>query len=196
MPPTPLLGNDVVDLAVAGKAGDARFLGRVFTPAERAWLSRSPQPDLALWRLWAAKEAAYKAWSRGNPALVFAPSRYEVSPGTAQVLGPDGACGVEWQEGPGWVHCLAHDGGARILWRVEALEDVSAESRGVRSLAGRLLAEVGFEGARIVRLETEDPGRWGPPQVVLDGRVLEGVRVSLSHDGRWGAVALAVPGGA
>lgn len=191
MPPIPLLGNDVVDLAepgVAGKAGDSRFLDRVFTAAEQEWISASPRPDHALWRLWAAKEAAYKARARQVPGLLFAHSRFEVDPEAGHVRTPAGACPVEWHEGPGWVHCLAREGAVRLRWRVEALE--GPPSPGVRTLAARLLAEVGLAGARIERDEIA-PGRLGPPQVVLRGRILEEVLVSLSHDGRWGAVGLA-----
>ena len=66
------LGNDIVDLADrrhVGKAGDHRFLQRVFTPKEQETILESLDPDHTLWLLWAAKESAFKTVSKflGTP---------------------------------------------------------------------------------------------------------------------------------
>jgi phosphopantetheinyl transferase (holo-ACP synthase) len=62
-----VVGNDVVDMLdprLRGKPEDARFVERVLSPSERHLLDASADPDLELWCLWAAKEAAYKAVSK------------------------------------------------------------------------------------------------------------------------------------
>jgi len=72
-PPLRSVGTDIVDLAdprCAEKAGDARFLVRVLTEAERNAVAAAPREggpgrgvspaDLLLWRIWALKEAAFK----------------------------------------------------------------------------------------------------------------------------------------
>jgi len=69
-----VLGNDVVDLEdrrSGGKATDVGFVTRVLSDGERAGLARSDDPDLELWSLWAAKEAAFKVVSklRGKPPV-------------------------------------------------------------------------------------------------------------------------------
>ena len=66
------LGNDIVDLVDrrhAGKAGDQRFLERVFTLEEQRTIRASQDPDHTLWILWASKEAAFKTISKsmGTP---------------------------------------------------------------------------------------------------------------------------------
>jgi phosphopantetheinyl transferase (holo-ACP synthase) len=61
------VGNDVVDLSrvrVRGKSGDDRFVSRVLAPEEHSALTEATDPDLELWCLWAAKEAAYKIASK------------------------------------------------------------------------------------------------------------------------------------
>ena len=78
----PGVGNDVVDLKEPdnrGKSGDDRFLARVFTAEEREQIAQAAAPDTLLWSLWAAKEAAYKAVSGGDPGAVCSiPRRYPV----------------------------------------------------------------------------------------------------------------------
>lgn len=83
MTPDVLIGNDVVDLVeprTVGKAGDRRFVDRVLAAREREGLASAGDPDLELWSLWAAKEAAYKAVSklRGEPP-VFEHAAFVVS---------------------------------------------------------------------------------------------------------------------
>ena len=61
------LGNDIVDLADprhTGKAGDDRFLKRVFSAEEQEDIRSSANPDRALWIRWAGKEAAFKTISK------------------------------------------------------------------------------------------------------------------------------------
>jgi len=73
------VGNDIVDRKspeAAGKAGDRRFLQKALTPLEQEAVAGAPDPDLALWSLWAAKEAAYKAVSKSFPEISAAPRRY------------------------------------------------------------------------------------------------------------------------
>jgi phosphopantetheinyl transferase (holo-ACP synthase) len=80
------IGNDLVDLGARearGKAEDRRFLNRVFTEPEKAWILRSPEPDLTLWICWTAKEAAFKVARKLRPAAVFAHRAYEVRAGDA-----------------------------------------------------------------------------------------------------------------
>ena len=78
MPP---VGNDVVDLKHPenqGKSKDNRFLDRVFIGKERDRIAGAACPDKLLWALWAAKEAAFKVVSRGEPTACSTPRRYEI----------------------------------------------------------------------------------------------------------------------
>lgn len=128
-----MIGNDLVDLRAreaAGKAGDSRFVARVFTAREAELIARSASPDAALWMLWAAKEAAYKVAKKLRPDVIFAHSRYEVTldeaaltagagarsvlrAGRVRLQGLEGLDGavfpVEWRLSPTFVHCIAMD---------------------------------------------------------------------------------------
>lgn len=81
MAPMVLVGNDVVDLSnprVRGRSGDERFVSRILDASERPSLQARTDPDLELWCLWAAKEAAYKVAAkmrRRPPAFAHAAFR-------------------------------------------------------------------------------------------------------------------------
>jgi len=77
-----MVGNDVVDLRdrdVDPKTLDPRFDRRVFSRDERRTINASAEPVRQRWRLWAAKEAAYKLLRRLEPAIAFSPVRLLVS---------------------------------------------------------------------------------------------------------------------
>src|SRR4029453_11561642 len=103
----------VVDFAASeARAGAAhpRFDARVFACSEREALLRSDAPPGLPWILWAAKEAAYKAVKRADPATVFSPRRFVVARlggAAARVVfahrAPDGTPDLR----PGDVHAIA-----------------------------------------------------------------------------------------
>lgn len=77
------VGIDVVDCferRMRGKAGDDRFVARVFSPDEAKRIRSAHDPDLLLWLMWAAKEAVFKAETvaLGEPP-VFDHSTFVVS---------------------------------------------------------------------------------------------------------------------
>jgi phosphopantetheine--protein transferase-like protein len=198
------VGNDIVDLAAPGnlgKSGDGRFLGRVFTAEERAFIAGSARPDTLLWALWAAKEAAYKAVSRGDPAVCSIPRQYRVVLDrgnaertvallTGKVITPRGELALRIALTADWVHALAAESGAaleRLCQRVDDLDGAGDPSAFVRKTLLREIAR--FLGCAACDLSViKDPGGLGTPRVLFRGRVLT-AEVSLSHDGRFAAFA-------
>lgn len=118
------VGVDVVDLAdprCAGKAADERFLARVLAEDERAGVALAAgDPDRALWRLWSAKEAAYKVISKlrgAPPPFVHASYRVQsagerLQPGFGRVTWEDLAVRVHWHEADGRIAALGWNGPA------------------------------------------------------------------------------------
>jgi len=79
----PFVGVDVVDLTdprARDRSRDTRFLDRVFSPLERERIRSADDPALEVWILWAAKEAAFKVFSKLHGELpVFRHAAYEVT---------------------------------------------------------------------------------------------------------------------
>ena len=193
------LGNDVVDLAdPETRLADLhpRWVERVFTPRERAALEASPSRHRLHWALWAAKESAYKARKRLDPQAVFSPRAFEVElqalPAAAgvavgRVLHRGEAFSLEVRLEDAFVHAVATapgEAGDRRLSRVE-------RARGTPGLAARELAAdalgdaLGLDRAGF-RLAGRAPVARHPQHPV-------DVEVSLSHHGRFVALACRLP---
>jgi hypothetical protein len=203
------LGNDIVDLKTAharGKAGDARFIARVFTSAEQEAILRSAHPDALLWTFWAAKEAAYKAVSKTAPGISSAPGRYPVTidlqqwPDTTSgfVKTPGGTALIRIFCSTEWIHCIASaDGSPDLPDIVYGLKKIAPDGNPVsvresaaarNAAAGRIASflDISPNDIRILR-ETSPLGQ-GPPKVNIKGKRAP-IDISLSHDGRFAAYA-------
>jgi hypothetical protein len=113
------VGVDVVDLAdprCQGKHEDERFIGRILGGAERDRLERSEDRATVLWRLWAAKEAAFKVATKvrgAAPPFVHAAFRVEpvdATPGFGFVEWEDQRIRVHWHQEPGRVGVVGWNG--------------------------------------------------------------------------------------
>ena len=62
-----MIGNDIVDLALAQKESNWQrkgFLDKIFTKNEQSLISNSKNPEIMVWNLWTRKEAGYKIYNR------------------------------------------------------------------------------------------------------------------------------------
>jgi hypothetical protein len=185
-----MLGNDVVDLAERdGPERHPRYDARAFGAAERRLLAREAAPERLRQLLWAAKESAFKALRRLDPATIFSPRRFAVELDATlrgRVRTPFGEVFIRGRVDGDCVHVVATDRenpGAALLQGVARSSDPDS-SRAVRTLA---IAEL---SARLSRA----PGElWierlnRTPVLRLRGRSSPAV-LSLSHHGRFVAWA-------
>jgi hypothetical protein len=202
------VGVDVVDVRdrrCVGKTRDTRFLSRVLNDVERHALANSPDPDAALWRLWSAKEAAFKVVSkvRGTPpAFVHAAFRVDLpGPLTKNALGSveweEISVFIQWHEMPGRVAALAWNGmgtDVSLEWGWGAAADLDPEPTApmealLLKLSERERPPLGVDEARIEVACGEGPKGRVPPEALIDGREAP-ADVSLSHHGKWLAWAI------
>lgn len=77
-----MIGNDIVDLALAQKESNWRrkgFIDKIFTDEEKKLIYKSPDPELMVWNLWSRKEAAYKIYNRYSKVSAYIPHLIECS---------------------------------------------------------------------------------------------------------------------
>ena len=208
-------GNDIVDLdtpEARGKSGDARFMERVLTTRERQAIERSTCPDRLLWAFWAARETAYKAVNKRYPSVSSAPGRYEVQleddaesdsgvhPLRGIVHTPKGPVPVRVMFHPDYVHCIGGYPWSGNLdsmeWGVGAIDETSEsvserESRSSRQLAASRIADIlHCDPQDIVISKQNHHSKTGPPKIYVKGKPAY-MDISLSHDGRFAAFAVA-----
>ena len=229
------IGNDIVDLnhpGNRGKSRDRRFVSRAFTPEERERIDSAGAPDAALWMLWAAKEAAFKAAVKRRQGISFIPRMYSVALDDPSYSGDRGegnphgismASGIEEERsaahcgvvmtpaGPvelscfrsaGHVHCIAVMNGAyRAAQSDSGVQAVARELTGpvdpssaLRLETVHYLASALRVSPYFIRIRREKAcAGYGPPRVYMEGRPAD-IDISLSHDGRYIAFAVHLPG--
>jgi phosphopantetheinyl transferase (holo-ACP synthase) len=75
-----MIGNDIVDLALARKESNWKrngFLDKIFTKKEQMLISNSEDPEVMVWNLWSRKEAAYKVYNRKTQIRGYFPLQLE-----------------------------------------------------------------------------------------------------------------------
>jgi phosphopantetheinyl transferase (holo-ACP synthase) len=195
-----MVGNDVVDLSDPEAKPETlhpRFDERVFSQSERLALSASADPGRERWRLWAAKEAAFKLARKLDSRTCFSPSRFVAkreSERYAVALSGGARFQVRLVEEDCGVHAVALPEGvdlARVAHEMTSFaadapdaRDPEGPSRAVRRLACRRVGElIGVDPAD---LEVRKEGRI--PKLFLAGEPLA-FDLSLSHHGRLVAFA-------
>lgn len=192
-----LLGNDIVDLQEARKTSNwqrPRYLEKIFTPKEQAWIQQANQADRWVWMLWSAKESAYKLSRQLGAERAYAPKRLEIRDWTQedatnyrlQVLTEQAELTVHTTLSHTFVHSVALiDENANWQAEILNLSGTHGEQRKqLREQVCKCVAEadsrVGVEIYRIVKNESEIPQLW-LGETKLD------IVLSLSHHGRYGA---------
>ncbi len=75
-----MIGNDIVDLALARKESNWRrkgFLDKIFTKNEQLSILNSDTPEIMVWNLWSRKEATYKIYNRKTKIRGYFPLQLE-----------------------------------------------------------------------------------------------------------------------
>lgn len=75
-----MIGNDVVDLALARKESNWKrkgYLDKIFTKKEQLLILNSENPENMVWNLWSRKEAAYKIYNRQTQIRGYFPLQLE-----------------------------------------------------------------------------------------------------------------------
>lgn len=73
-----MIGNDIVCLSTANQSkhvGSNCFLNKVFTDEEQELIANSCYANISIWKLWAAKESAYKLFVQQGLQPEFAPKK-------------------------------------------------------------------------------------------------------------------------
>lgn len=201
------MGIDIVDLSdewAKSKVNDPRFLARVFTQPEQKLIHESKKPVLTLWQLWAAKEAAYKAFCAKVDHVVFEHRKFEVKKLEAKqgrVAYRRQSVFVSWKNSPQHVVavCILNKNFRNIrtkIW-IEKIWDKEPsrqrQSQDIRIWAKRNLESSGIKNFKISPASLNSNRLSGPPFLIeSDSSRSKHRSISFSHDGCFAAMAYAI----
>jgi hypothetical protein len=162
------------------------------------WVQTANDPDIALWRFWAAKETAYKVIRKHSGEASFSPRQWPVLlwetrqglyEGTVVVSGgreiffsclSDEHC----------LHCVGSDDADVLRKSIKGVAFISEDRRSDPSWYGRqcliksIAEQCSFERRQIAVRRKKKNGELQPPQLYIANRK-SSMDISLSHDGRW-----------
>jgi phosphopantetheinyl transferase (holo-ACP synthase) len=78
-----MVGNDIVDLNFAkmnSRWEEQRFLDKLFTDDEQAFIKKDDFRFQNIWQLWSMKESAYKIAARTKKVQIFNPKSFHCKP--------------------------------------------------------------------------------------------------------------------
>jgi len=175
-----IIGNDIIDLSIALKKpriSDPRFLSKIFAEEELEQLRTSHNPELAIWIMWAMKEAAYKAHQRifkKPPSLN--PTTYRCNLEERCVLKADSCYPVKWEITLDHIYCYSSDQHlhhAQFPFKISYKNDIINEVAKVTTFSSNAIAL--------------HKNATGVPSIIFEG-CKEPIPISITHHGRFAAI--------
>lgn len=161
-----MIGNDIVDLALAQKESNWKrsgFLNKIFTSREQLLIGDAVNRDVMVWNLWTRKEAAYKIYNRETGIRGYFPLQLE--------------CEYENQ-----------NSGTVIINNYTYLTKTTICNDCIYTIA--VTEKAYFKQIKILDSETKISKRKGIP-FLTDDFVKNEIPVSISHHGRfWKGISL------
>jgi phosphopantetheinyl transferase len=200
------VGNDLVDIKRTERH-HPRFAQRVSSVRELDVIAKmGPSDPQLIWKMWAAKEASYKALKRIRPEIIFSPRNFEIDfdTDTAFVREVGETLYLKVFTHKDWVYCSASTlKAARVVNYVASRSDIAKNetaftdfspslaehSKQVRMLA-RLAAGKAFSVAPN-SIQVVDPAEGKAPSLAVGKE--KTIPISLTHHGEYLGVAWIVP---
>lgn len=192
-----LLGNDIIDLNDEKRDPVLRdkFINRICTEREKESICAAD--NVTLLSFWAAKEAAYKAFSRYDASIIFSPREFIAASNLKVISYRNHDLPLEIEAGGKYIHALCYsdamDRNRICHWvnnngddkanhpisplSLSALVRLQLKSGVMSTLADISLADIDIRQNNIVQGKKEAP--------VLHRRNGSSMIVSLSHQGNY-----------
>ncbi|NNK71893.1 MAG: 4-phosphopantetheinyl transferase family protein [Flavobacteriaceae bacterium] len=186
-----MVGNDIVDISEAKSRSDwqrPRYLDKLFTTQEQAYIHKSEDSFRTVWRLWTMKEAAYKLHTQLNPGRFYNPRAFEctIAGNSGQVVFNDHRYFVATRITSDYILSEARLESNNLISKVIVFETDDCQEQGeyLKAKALELVADAQDVPVEDLRLETSD---YGIPKIIYNSKVIS---LSLTHHGHFGAFAI------
>ncbi|NRB59648.1 MAG: 4-phosphopantetheinyl transferase family protein [Winogradskyella sp.] len=184
-----MLGNDIVDVELANIQSNwrrPRYLDKLFTTEEHNYIKSSSNASTMVWTLWSMKEAAYKLYTQLRPSRFYNPKSFVCHlKDHNEVIYKDFHCYVNTEITSNYILSEASFECSEISSKIIQFEIHVSQNQ------SEFLQEQLFKVLNDV-LQIDKKGFifqkdcFGIPKVTFDNKE---INVSLSHHGRFGAIA-------
>ena len=185
-----MVGNDIIDIQLATSQSNwqrPRYLDKLFTTSEQELIRSSDNATHMVWRLWSMKEAAYKLYTQLNPSRFYNPKAFKCFiVDTSYVRYKSFRCEVNTQHTKDYIISVARLDNRQPLFNVIEFREPShtAISLATQKQVIQLFSNQNNCAPKEV---TFIKSEFGIPFIQYKS---ERYNVSLSHHGRFGAVAI------
>lgn len=195
-----MIGNDIIDLKEVSESSRTRrqrFLNKVFTIDEQAFLLTQNDINGSIWLLWSMKESAWKAHYRNSSIRLFSPKLMQCKAQYCSIEGDfvSGIVSVEkkqYQTFSLWkndlIHTTANSTAVPIehdFFRMAAVSSKGQSAQVRNKVCQTISSHLGYSLNAI----SIGYSNHGVPQVIVNG-VNSNIKLSISHHGRFGAYAI------
>jgi phosphopantetheinyl transferase (holo-ACP synthase) len=175
------LGNDIVDIAFTAEH-NPRFVDRIISPLEKSLFPPLTLNDPLLWKLWAAKEAAYKAIKQ-KLDIPFHHREFLVNSTLSSVSYHEQTLQLSVMQNGDFVFAVVSDLSAEQIHSRFATfaQEPTADQQSQKARA--MLLELAAESLQLPEAELSLQSDARIPRICYQGQRLN-VPVSLTHHGR------------
>lgn len=194
-----MIGNDIVDLALAKAESDwrrPRFLDKIFTPKEQRYIYESPQPDKIVWLFWSMKESAYKLHVQLYKKRFYSPKKFTCSllnlnekESYGRVVSDDFACYTQSEISDLYVYTISRlEKNKAYLSQTFILKNSKYKTQHAKVYKRVIaqFAELFLKPSDQINLKKNDHGI---PRIYIKKEKLN-IAVSMTHHGNYSAFAI------
>jgi phosphopantetheinyl transferase (holo-ACP synthase) len=189
-----VIGNDIIDLNVAGKNSrwqEQRFLDKLFTQQEQEFILNDDLIYQNIWFLWSMKESAYKIHTRNLKSSNFNPKSYNCAI-TSKTIGTvsfdNHTVNTTTKYNSDIIYTTAHFKDTYCITKYLSLEGPSPvdKSQQLRKKAIQTFADMKSISEVMISIEKD---KFGVPQLLINNKAQD-ISLSLTHHGNYGGVAI------
>ncbi|WP_299362989.1 4'-phosphopantetheinyl transferase superfamily protein [Winogradskyella sp.] len=186
-----MVGNDIIDIELAKTQSNwqrPRYLDKIFTLEEQDLIEYSEAPNLMVWQLWSMKEAAYKLYTQLHPSRFYNPKAFACTIDNGRLVTYKAfKCHVNTKSTSKYIVSEAHAKQQNINSEVVCLSVTSSKAQS-KILRDRILSLVSQQWHCDKKDIKFVKRKYGIPTIQVNRK---DINISLSHHGRFGAIAFA-----
>ncbi len=191
-----MIGNDIIDLHLAkinSRWKEQRFLDKLFTEKEQAFIFRDDFRYRNIWIVWSMKESAYKVFSRNFETPIFNPKSFQchlISETKGSVSFGGQSIDTTSNVHENFIYTTAHPSNSCKVSEYVFFNNLSPRLQH-QQLKGRAIKAFAHLKSITSNSISVRKNHLGVPQFYVNGNI-QSEALSLTHHGNYGGFAISL----